>query len=104
MHHGFANGVAISYAMAFNQSVAAERLADLAVLVGASEASPAGFIRWLEELKLAIGIPRTLSEAGVKAEHLDALVNVAVRDACHPNNPRAVSEGDFQELFRAALG
>lgn len=104
MHHGFANGIAISYAMAFNQSTASERLADLALFVGAQERSAAGFIRWLDELKAAIGIPRTLAEAGVKAEHLDALVNIAVHDACHPNNPRAVSEGDFQGLFRAALG
>ncbi|MFZ5891962.1 MAG: iron-containing alcohol dehydrogenase [Myxococcota bacterium] len=104
MHHGFANGVAISYAMAFNQSVAGERLSDLAILVGAAEPSPAGFINWLEELKAAIGIPRTLAEAGVKPEQLDNLVDIAVHDACHPNNPRNVTQSDFQGLFRAALG
>ncbi|HET9931582.1 MAG TPA: iron-containing alcohol dehydrogenase [Polyangiaceae bacterium] len=104
MHHGFANGIAIPYAMKFNQSAAAERLADLALLVGASDHSPAGFIRWLEELKAAIGIPRSLSEAGVKSEQLDALVNVAIHDACHPNNPRPVNEADFRGLFQAALG
>lgn len=104
MHHGFANGIAISYAMQFNQTVAAERLSDLALLVGAPEHSPAGFIRWLEELKATIGIPRSLSEAGVKADQLDALVNIAVHDACHPNNPRPVNEGDFRSLFKAALG
>jgi alcohol dehydrogenase class IV len=103
-HHGFANGIAIPYAMAFNQSVSGERLSDLAILVGASEPSPDGFIKWLEELKTAIGIPRTLSEAGVKPEHLDKLVVTALHDACHPSNPRAVSQTDLEGLFRAALG
>jgi len=103
-HHGFANGIAIPYAMAFNQSVSGERLSDLAILVGATEPSPAGFIKWLEELKAAVGIPRTLGEAGVKPEHLEKLVTTALHDACHPSNPRAVSRTDLEGLFRAALG
>ncbi len=104
LHHGLANGICIPYAMAFNQSVAGERLSDLAILVGAHEESPAGLLRWLEELKAAIGIPRTLSEVGVRAEHLGRLVDIAVADACHPSNPRPVTRENFEELFRAALG
>jgi alcohol dehydrogenase class IV len=104
LHHGLANGIAIPYAMAFNRQVAAERLADLAQMVKAREASADGFIRWLEELKQKIGIPRTLSEVGVTREQLPQLVAIAVADGCHPNNPRPVSQADFEQLFQSALG
>ncbi len=104
LHHGLANGIAIPYAMSFNASVAAERLTDLARMVGAKEQSARGFVVWLEELRQDIGIPQDLRAAGVRDEHLDRLVQIAVADACHPNNPRPVSESDFRALFRQALG
>jgi alcohol dehydrogenase class IV len=104
LHHGLANGIAIPYVMSFNSSVAGERLADLARMVGARETSARGFVVWLEELRQKIGIPRDLRAVGVGDEHLDRLVAVAVADACHPNNPRPVTEADFRALFRQALG
>jgi alcohol dehydrogenase class IV len=104
LHHGLANGIAIPYAMSFNSSVAAEGLTDLARMVGAREQSARGFVVWLEELKSQIGIPRDLRSVGVKDEHLDRLVTIAVADTCHLNNPRPVTEADFRALFRQALG
>jgi len=104
LHHGLANGIAIPYAMTFNASVAGDRLADLARMVGAKEASAGGFVAWLEELRRRIGIPSTLRAVGVREEHLERLVAIAVADACHPNNPRPVTEADFRALFREALG
>jgi alcohol dehydrogenase class IV len=104
LHHGLANGIAIPYVMSFNSSVAGERLTDLAGMVGARELSARGFVVWLEELRQKIGISRDLRAVGVGDEHLDRLVAVAVADACHPNNPRPVSETDFRALFQQALG
>jgi alcohol dehydrogenase class IV len=102
LHHGLANGIAIPYTMAFNQPAVAARLGDLAVAVGAGSDGPA-FLRWLVDLKKSIGIPATLSEAGVDPKAVDRLVDVAVHDACHPNNPRAVTEPDFRRLFDRAF-
>ncbi len=98
LHHGLANGIMIPYAMAFNASAVPEKFADLAAIVGTPD-----FVRWLEELKVAIGIPKTLGEVGVKREHLDRLVAIAVGDACHPNNPKPVTKADFQRIFEQAL-
>ncbi|HWA72563.1 MAG TPA: iron-containing alcohol dehydrogenase [Polyangiaceae bacterium] len=103
LHHGLANGIAIPYAMAYNRGVVEERLADLAMMVRAKDHSAGGFIQWLEELKATIGIPRTLSDVGVKREQLGRLVDIAVADGCHPNNPRPVSRTDFEQLFQSAL-
>lgn len=104
LHHGLANGIAIPYAMEFNATVAPARLADLAKAAGAKDESAVGFIAWLTELRAATGIPSTLRDAGVRDEHLPRLVEVAAGDACHPNNPRPVTEADFRELFTKALG
>ncbi len=103
LHHGLANGICITAAMSFNSDVSAERLADLALLVGAPEASAAGFIAWLAALKEAIGIPRSLAEVGVRAEQIPDLVSIAALDGCHPSNPKPVSKADFEGLFRSLL-
>jgi alcohol dehydrogenase class IV len=104
LHHGLANGVAIPYAMQFNASTSPGRLADLARAAGAERTDASGFIDWLVNLRKTIGIPATLSDVGVKPEQLNDLVGIAVKDVCHPNNPRAVSESDFRTLFTQALG
>lgn len=103
LHHGLANGVVLPYVLAFNKSAVPERLADLAVAVGATPADAAGFIRWLVDLKAEIAIPRTLAEAGIDPGQLDRLVEVATGDGCHPNNPRPVTGPDFRRLFERAF-
>ncbi len=104
LHHGLANGICVPYAMTFNKEEAAGRMGDLAAAVGATPATADGFIEWLEGLKDSIGIPRTLADVGVTEAQIPGLVKIAVADACHPNNPRAVSEADFRMLFGKALG
>ncbi|HEX6271446.1 MAG TPA: iron-containing alcohol dehydrogenase, partial [Polyangiaceae bacterium] len=106
LHHGLVNGVCIPYAMAFNAELepGKSRLAELARAVRADREDAQGFIAWLEALKASIGVPKSLRELGVKDEHLESLVEVAVADGCHANNPRPVTKADFVKLFRAALG
>jgi alcohol dehydrogenase class IV len=102
LHHGLANGIAIPYAMAFNKVAVPERLADLAAAVGIAPSAD-GFIRWLVDFKAQLGIPRTLTEAKVDSAQIDRLVDIAVHDGCHPNNPRPVTEPDFRRLFEQAF-
>lgn len=102
LHHGLANGIVIPVAMAFNETVARDRLAVCAATVGASQPTAAGFIDWLIELKTELGIPQSLAQAGVKRAHLDRLVRIAVADGCHSNNPRPVTESDFRTMFEEA--
>jgi alcohol dehydrogenase class IV len=104
LHHGLANGIMIPYAMAFNREAVPRRLADLATAAGVSPPDADGFLRWLVELRAAIGIPATLTAAGVTADKLDALVEIAVADSCHQNNPRPVTPADFREMFTRAFG
>jgi alcohol dehydrogenase class IV len=103
LHHGLANGICIPYAMAYNQDVVAQRLGDLALAVDARPCDAEGFVAWLTELKESLGIPRTLAEVGVKMEHVPRLVEIAVADGCHANNPKPVSAENFRQLFVEAI-
>jgi alcohol dehydrogenase class IV len=103
LHHGLANGIMIPYAMTFNREAVPRRLADLGAAVGVATDADA-FLRWLVELRAAIGIPPNLGAAGVKRDSLEALVEIAVADGCHQNNPRPVTDADFRQMFGQAFG
>jgi alcohol dehydrogenase class IV len=103
LHHGLANGIMIPFAMTFNREAVPQRMADLAAAAGVSPADADGFLRWLLEVRAAIGIPATLGAAGVGRDKLDALVEIAVADSCHQNNPRTVVPADFREMFTRAF-
>ncbi len=105
LHHGLANAIMLPAGLRFNASVASERMAIMAQVVGAEDASADGFIRWVEALRATIGLPSTLAAVGVKHSALDRLVEVALADACHTFNPRPVSAADFRAIFvDAGLG
>jgi alcohol dehydrogenase class IV len=103
LHHGLANGVCIVPAMHFNRDASESRLADLATMVDADDRSARGFLDWLSDLRTQLGIPNSLTPLGVRPEHIPELVKIAFADGCHPNNPRPVSEGDFERLFTSLI-
>jgi alcohol dehydrogenase class IV len=88
--------------MRFNLESAGEKLTELARVAGAGVTAE-NFVEWLTRLKTEIGIPARLSEVGAKAEHIRALVAVAIKDTCHRTNPRACTEADFERLFAEAM-
>ena len=103
LHHGLANGICMPYAMAFNADAVPERIAELAQVVGANPWNGDGFVTWLTELKQATGIPRTLADVGVRMDQIPKLVEIAVADGCHQNNPKPVTDEDFRALFVEAI-
>lgn len=103
LHHGLANGIMIDYALQFNISAVPERFKNMAVTIGLSDTSGMEFIRWLAELKSEIGIPKRLSEAGIKRSDIDKLSDLAFKDACHQNNPKVCTQDDFRKIYSEAL-
>jgi alcohol dehydrogenase class IV len=103
LHHGFANGVMIDRALRFNLESSREKFERMALVVGLSDASGEGFLRWLAELKRRIGIPADLTAAGVDRAALERLSRLAFEDTCHVNNPRPVREDDFRRIYSEAF-
>lgn len=109
LHHGLTNAILLPHVMRFNLPVVRDRLADLAGALGADvrglgpdEAANAAILA-IEKLNEAIGIPRHLSECGVKPEMIPLMVPKALEDGCHLQNPRPTTAADMAMLYRQAL-
>jgi alcohol dehydrogenase class IV len=97
--------------MRFNLSSAAEKMAELAHVVGVAkhtnDASAQAFIDWLSALKRDLAIPPTLSayqaKRPVTRADIPALVEVAINDTCHQTNPRPCTREDFERIFAEAI-
>jgi len=101
LHHGLANGIMIDWVMRFNLDANPVKLAELARVCGAGTTGE-DFVAWLTALKAQIGLPARLSAAGVKAEMIPELVQIAWADPCHRTNPKPCTRADFTALFQAA--
>ena len=108
MHHGLANGIMLVPAMRFNSDVSRERLTEISrtinsVLGRDGKASADAAVAYFEELCRSIGLPRKLTEAGVKSSMLGELVEQAVHDTCWHNNPKPVVKTDFEKLYSEVM-
>src|SRR5947209_5537270 len=107
-HHGLANSLMLPSVVNFNRMAAEARLADAAVALGADLRVPAqerahALVETIDELRGALGLPRKLSQAGVKREMLPLIVEKSLADACHLSNPRPVSQVDFERMLDEAF-
>lgn len=102
-HHGLANGIMLPAAMRFNLAAAPERFLRMARVVQPEATDGQAFVDWIVALSESIGIPASLGDLGVTPDSLDSLVAVAIRDGCHPLNPKAVTEEDFYAIYQDAF-
>ena len=55
-------------------------------------------------LNRRVGIPKSLSEVGVREDQLGMLATEAFEDPCHQSNPRPCTERDLLALYQEAFG
>lgn len=109
LHHGLTNGILLPYVMRFNLPAVRDRLVDLAGALGvdarglAPDEAANAAIATIEKLNDTIGIPRRLSDVGVKPEMIPLMVPKAMEDGCHQLNPRPTTVEDMEMLYRQAL-
>ena len=107
-HHGLANSLMLPTVVSFNRMAAEERLATAAVALGADPTMSVQerahlCAELVDDLRGACGLPRRLSQAGVRREMVPQLVEKAMADACHLSNPRPVTQVDFERLINEAF-
>jgi alcohol dehydrogenase class IV len=56
------------------------------------------------DLRRQLGIPNTLTELGVRPEHLERMAAMAAADPTAGGNPRPVGVPELRALYEAALG
>lgn len=107
--HGLANAVLLPTVMEFNAPAALPKYVQIAramdVYVDAMtrEQAADAAVRAVKELSARIGIPRHLSQLGIKEADLERLAEAACADVCTPGNPREVDKDTILELYRKAL-
>jgi alcohol dehydrogenase class IV len=107
-HHGLANSLMLPAVIDFNRSAAEDRLATAALALGADARTSVqerahACAQLVDDLRSSCGLPRKLSQAGVKKEMIPRLVEKAVADACHQSNPRPCTPADFERLIKEAF-
>src|SRR6059058_813967 len=85
-HHGLANSLMLPAVVSFNRMAAEQRLADAAVALGADPKMSVQerahlCAELVDSLRVACGLPRKLSQAGVRRDMIPALVEKAMADA-----------------------
>jgi len=97
-HHGLANAIMLSYGIEFNESVAKESYNFLANIIGVSDLA-----QWTRDINEQIDLPNNLSALNITSESIEALSELAFKDACHLRNPRDCTIDDFKEIYTKAL-
>jgi alcohol dehydrogenase len=104
--HGITHGIAVALMLPrvieFNAPVCEQWYTEL--LEGAPEESAARTLaRKIRALARLAGLPVTLTECGVDPADIPALAEMAAKQWTGTFNPRPLSVGDFEQLYRDAL-
>ncbi|MCI8524688.1 MAG: iron-containing alcohol dehydrogenase [Oscillospiraceae bacterium] len=109
--HGRLGGVLLPGVLAYNGEACAPRYAALARSAGLGAATDRLSLRNLIaavcRLRDALGLPATLSQAGIAREELtaalDGLVQAALSDPCAASNPREAGAEDLKTILRRCM-
>ena len=108
--HGVANTLMLPAVMQFNLVGNVSKFADIAELMGCNVESLSDrdaaeeSVEAVRTLALDLGVPRKLSEFGVKEEHIPALAEGVMKvTRLLANNPRSLTQLDAEEIYRQVL-
>ncbi len=106
--HGMACAILLAPVLKFNAPATGERYRAIAAAMGVpgtetmtQEAYQQAAIDAVQQLADDVGIPRRLSELGVKQEDIPFLAQSAMADACTPGNPRDVTQEAIEEIYHS---
>ena len=106
--HGKACAMLLTAVLKFNGPATGEKYREIARVMGVPNVDAMdeatyrqAAIDVIQKLADDVGIPKSLSEAGVKREDIPFLAESAFNDACTPGNPRDVSLEDIIGIYES---
>ena len=106
--HGKACAMLLTAVLKFNAPATGEKYREIARVMGVpdvdgmdQETYRQAAIDVIQKLADDVGIPKSLSEAGVKREDIPFLAESAFNDACTPGNPRDASKEEIIEIYES---
>ena len=108
--HGVACAALLPLIMDFNKEYTGEKYREIAVNIGIKEAAELPLpevreraVQAVKQLGIDVGIPKRLSELGVKEEDIPKIAEDAFNDVCSPGNPREATVEEIAALYRSML-
>jgi 4-hydroxybutyrate dehydrogenase len=105
LHHGTLNAIFLPAVIAFNADAESvrrerrlERMAQAMGLAAPEDIGPA-----IRALNARLGLPRGLTELGVRRDQFERIIDGALADHCHRTNPRAASREDYRAMLEASM-
>ena len=98
-HHGLTNAVVMPYVLMWNRRGDRGQDAPPGRLPGPGGSGFDAVLKWVLELRQRIGIPNTLADIGVRAEHAREFAGQALADPSTGGNPVPMTEQDFEQLY-----
>ena len=106
--HGKACAMLLTAVLKFNAPATGEKYREIARVMGVSDVDRMdeatyrqAAIDVIQKLADDVGIPKSLSEAGVKREDIPFLAESAFNDACTPGNPRDASLEEIIGIYES---
>ena len=97
-HHGTTNAVCMPAVLQFNKSAIAHRFDMAAGYLGISGGFD-GFCAYVDDLNARMGIPKTLTDLGVRSLEVDRVVKGALNDPSTGGNPVEMTAENTRELL-----
>src|SRR5277367_3197221 len=102
-HHGLTNAVILPYVVTYNRSVIAEKTDVIARVLDLPARGFDGFLAWVMQMRVDLGIPHSLADIGVGADKAAIIGREAAIDPSAGGNPIPVDAAQLEGIFRAAV-
>ncbi|MDX1736838.1 MAG: iron-containing alcohol dehydrogenase, partial [Alphaproteobacteria bacterium] len=102
-HHGLLNAILMPYVLKANESVISESIAHLARCLDLEEHSFDGFMKWVIDLREAVGIPHTLADIKIDTAQSAKVGEMSVVDPAAGGNPISFTAEEYSKVFENAV-
>lgn len=102
-HHGRLNAILMPYVLIANRPVIEEKMIRLANHLSISNGFD-GFLDWVLQMRMELGIESTLSELGIDDAQIDRIAKMATEDAAAGSNPISFTQDQYRVILRDAIG
>ncbi len=103
-HHGLLNAVLMPYVVEFNRPAIEDKLDFLGRFLDLPDASAAGVVAWIRELRETLAIPETLTAMGLVDINVDKVAAMGAVDPCAGGNPVPLDPDGLKQILIAAIG
>jgi len=102
-HHGTLNAILMPYVLQANRGEIEQRIERLTRYMGLNKVGFDGFLDWVLQLRVQLGIPHTLTDIGIDLQQAETVGRMAHEDPSAGGNPIDFSAGEYQQIFQKAV-